>query len=66
MTLNHDSAREEVNRQEAEAKFQAELDRDLRNAAAFGKMMDAIFAPLDKAIDQEKARREVDEVDPHT
>jgi hypothetical protein len=30
----------------AEKKLVEEMDRDLRNAAAFGKLMDNIFAPL--------------------
>jgi hypothetical protein len=30
----------------AEKKLVEEMDRDLRNAAAFGKMLDKIFEPL--------------------
>jgi hypothetical protein len=30
----------------AEEKFIEEMNRDFRNAAAFGKLMDGIFAPI--------------------
>jgi hypothetical protein len=79
MTLNHDSAREEVNRQEAEHIRQEDectgcRDFAMCRARKFGKCpadgtwepekIDAAFEAI--LIDQEKARREVDEVDPHT
>jgi hypothetical protein len=78
MTLNHDSAREEVNRQEAAERMAAALHEHVK---------DCIYAKFDGSycmgcnfykdhaalehyrhlLDQEKARREVDgKVDPHT
>jgi sigma54-dependent transcription regulator len=40
----------------AERKLAAEMERDLRNAVAFGKALDQIFAPL-KFKEPEKNQR---------